>query len=121
MPLHFRSGEVRKKVSTLKPSVFLAVVLLFSASAFAATLEVSQSEMKDAWPFTVDRGTLRCMGGLVTFEANGKTYGVNGSAKTKGRVMGWIDVVEIWRSNPSIPGTKISISPVITKGLELCK
>lgn len=77
--------------------------------------------MKEAWPFTVDKGTLKCSGGLVTFAVGNKTYAVNGSAKTKGRAIGWVDVAEIWRNNPAIPGTKISISPVISQGLDLCK
>jgi hypothetical protein len=97
------------------------LAMLTSVSAFAANLDVSRAQMKDAWPFTIDGGTLKCSGGLVTFATGNKTYAVNGSAKAKGRTIGWTDVVEIWRDNPAIPGTKISIGPVISKGLELCK
>ncbi len=105
----------------MKVEILLCATLLTSASAFAATQEVSRAQMKADWPFTVDAGTLKCSGGMVTLAVGKKTYAVNGTAKTKGRAIGWIDVAEIWQNNPAIPGSKLSISPVISKGLELCK
>ncbi|MDD2811013.1 DUF2511 domain-containing protein [Rhodoferax sp.] len=105
----------------MKVELLLCATLLTSVSAFSGTLVLSRAQMKEAWPFTVERGTLKCTGGFVTFEVGNKTYAVNGSAKTKGLSIGWVDVAAIWRDNPEIPGTKISIGPVISKGLVLCQ
>lgn len=105
----------------MKVELLLCATMLTSVSAFSATLDLSRAQMKEAWPFTIEGGTLKCSGSLVTFTVGNKTYAVNGSAKTKGRTIGWIDIAEIWRDNPAIPGTKISIGPVISRGLELCK
>lgn len=116
-----RTDLFHNKGSRVRFKLLLAALLLTPMMTLAASAEVSLAKMKDAWPFTLDKGVLRCESSLVTFSANGKTYAVNGSAKTKGRTAGWTDVREIWKDNPAIPGTKISIGPMITKGLELCK
>jgi hypothetical protein len=84
---------------------------------------LSKSDVpKGEWPLTVSEGTVRCDGsggiGAVTFETpDGQVYGVNGIALSQG--LPKID--RIWRKNPDIPGTRINISPVLDKGLSLCK
>lgn len=69
----------------------------------------------DKWPFTVASATLKCDKDAVILVADGRTYGVNGFAKTSG----YADIEPIWSDNPDIPGTKISLS-VIDAGLALC-
>lgn len=86
------------------------------------SLTISKAQMGAEWPFTVESGTLRCdpvagLGQSVTFEANGKTYALNGTAKTK---TGLPPVDPIWAKNPDIPGAKMNIGPVISKGTALC-
>ena len=72
----------------------------------------------DRWPLTVDEGTLRCEGaGSVTFEAGGQTYAVNGTAR--GLDAG-SDIDIIWADDPDVDGLKLSIGPLINRGLELC-
>lgn len=86
---------------------------------------VSKADVpKGAWPLTVDKGTVNCEGtegaGVVTFEApDGTVYAVNGTAKTQQPDLPEIE--EIWRKDPDVPGARINLSPVIDKGLELCK
>jgi hypothetical protein len=69
------------------------------------------------WPFTVASGLLECKPGrVVVFHTGGTTYGVNGLAAARYR-----SINPIGRSDPTIPGTKISVGPVIDRGLSLCR
>lgn len=49
---------------------------------------VTEADFGEEWPFSVSEGTLGCDGsdglGAVTFEAEGRVYGLNGTAKSKG-------------------------------------
>ena len=76
------------------------------------------SDYGDDWPFTVERGELECRrGALVTFFANnGVTYGLNGTAQAAG----YPSIDPIWKNNPKIPGTKISVGYILQRGLDLC-
>jgi len=47
--------------------------------------EISSGEYGKKWPFSVERGILSCENNEVLFTANGTTYGVNGTAKGRGR------------------------------------
>jgi hypothetical protein len=113
--------------------------LAFGVVAFCASLEasaggsvnISASEFGANWPFTVTSGKLMCAPpGAVTFVANGRTYAVNGLAKSDPRNA---DLREIWKDDSEseharymieqgrpdlVP--KISISPIIDRGLKLC-
>ncbi|HEY4755677.1 MAG TPA: DUF2511 domain-containing protein [Ignavibacteriaceae bacterium] len=93
------------------------------------SIEVSQSQYGANWPFTVGKGLLGCINHgehpyaniqvkSVYFKANGITYAVNGAA-TDQKI--GVDIDPIWKSNPSIPGTKINIGSIIDKGLSLCQ
>lgn len=87
--------------------------------------EISQSDMGEEWPLTVSSGILKCEEPkenelnvqIVTFEAEGKIYAVNGIAK--GREAGE-DIDPIWADNPNIPGAKKDIGPLISRGRALC-
>jgi hypothetical protein len=84
--------------------------------------KISKQEMGAEYPFTVDKGILGCEGkrgvGLVTFTANGKTYAVN-KVDTGPKKYPLKDA--IWADDPSNPGSKIVITPVIQRGMQLCK
>jgi Protein of unknown function (DUF2511) len=78
-----------------------------------------KSDFGDEWPLSVEQGVVECRdGAAVLFHAGGKTYPVNGTAK------GWYkelpSIEEIWLENPSLPGTRINISPIIEAGRKLC-
>lgn len=88
----------------------------------AKTLQVSQAELGDAWPLTIDQGELSCDGASwVLFKADGEVYAVNGSARGHAKTTGWLDVESIWREDPQSPGFKVLMTPLIERGLPLCK
>ena len=76
------------------------------------------SDYGATWPFTVESGVVECHeDALITFSANnGVTYGLNGTAQAAG----YPSIDRIWKDNPKIPRTKISIGPILDKGLNLC-
>lgn len=110
--------------------------LILQSMSFTATagnsIEISTAEFGDKWPFTVSSGKLMCSPpGSVTFAANEKVYAVNGLAKSNRRNA---DIREIWKDDTEsqhaqymlkqgrpdlVP--KISISPIIDRGLKLCR
>ena len=103
---------------------FLLLVLGTSFVDAGSSVVITESEFGERWPFTISRGTLSCTPfgkhGIVTFTANGKTYAVNGLAKGRAKQNGWREIDEIWKANPSFPGTKTDMHPIIEKGLSLC-
>lgn len=80
---------------------------------------VRAADYGDAWPFTVESGTVRCVKprNEIIFSSEGKVYAVNGTAKSN---KDYADIAPIWKDNPQIEGTKISIGPIIDLGLSLC-
>lgn len=90
--------------------------------------KVTKQEFGKDWAFSVDEGVLSCNGkngiGGVIFAANGKTYAVNGVAKSTKEYLPiediWLDDPQ-WANIPEMKGVKIDIGPFIKKGLELCK
>ena len=85
-------------------------------------VKITKQEFGAKWPLTVDEGILACKGrggvGEVIFMANGKTYAVNGTAKSAKK---YIPIDEIWADNPSVSGLKKDIGPIIERGLKLCQ
>lgn len=78
------------------------------------------------WPLTVPFVVVHCRniiaGGMnlqvVTLDdPYDNIYAVNGTAKTHSQ---YPDLDPIWAANPEIAGSKISITPVIDRGLSLC-
>lgn len=99
----------------------LAVVLLALAlaltSCFERGVKVSRAEYGDDWPLTVESGRLRCRPPwVITFHTGDEAYAVNGMARSRG----YRDIRPIWRDNPDLPGTKIPITPLITRGRAYC-
>ena len=104
--------------------VLLAATLLTASPTWANTAELKSADLGEAWPFTVERGTLQChRNTFLTFTANSRIYAINGSASTyaKSAQLPWVDVRPIWRDNPQIPGTKVPLGAVIERGTALCK
>ncbi len=87
-------------------------------------LLITQTELGDQWPFTVSQGTLECIPpGIVTFRVNDKIYAVNGLASSRG----YTKIDEIWQEDPAKLGkwqagliTKMDLTNIIKKGLDLC-
>jgi hypothetical protein len=86
---------------------------------------VSATEFGASWPLTVEDGFLSCAPpGVVLFAApSGQRYPVNGLAIS--RFPDLPDIKEIWALNPdpalANAGLRISIGPLIDRGLELCE
>ncbi|MCE8025240.1 DUF2511 domain-containing protein [Billgrantia aerodenitrificans] len=101
-------------------SIKLVLVMAFAMSygqAFGSDLEVSRSEFGDTWPFTVESGVVACVDGQAAiFKSGGKSYQLNGFARSRG----YAPIDPIWRDNPDIPGTKVSIGEMIRIALERC-
>lgn len=88
------------------------------AKVLSAGVLVTRESLGDSWPLTVDQAHVECLDGrLAVVHANGTTYALNGTAKSRG----YPAVDPIWRANPSIPGTKINIGPLIDIALKQCK
>jgi predicted Zn finger-like uncharacterized protein len=86
-------------------------------------VRVTRAEWGDAWPFTVDSGMVDCLDslgnrkGAAVFSYGGKTYALNGYAKSRR----YTNIRPIWRDNSDIPGAKIDIGPMIDLALGQCR
>ena len=109
----------------LKGFLGLATAGLFSLAAHAAGPQLISAEASgEAWPFTVAELHLQCLPGravVVTDVESGAMYPLNGPAKSKAQALALEPLEKIWRENPAIPSTKVSIGPVIEQGLQLCQ
>ena len=78
------------------------------------------------WPFTVDRGELKCIGpvddpGVLFVTDQGDTYALNPAAiRMADRVGAMADLDPIWRDDPETLGAKVNVSPMIQYALKLC-
>ncbi len=101
---------------------------------------VSSKSYPGTWPFYVKKGIFYCdERGAITFKADGKVYGINGTAKTDG----FAPPDEIWKLDPNyeekvalyaeasnkslkevrekMGPTRVSIQPVLDAGLRICR
>jgi len=61
-------------------------------------VRVSQEEYGKDWPLTVPEAWLELIDGFyAVVYAEGKTYAMNGTARTVASQRGWNDIYEIWR------------------------
>lgn len=86
-----------------------------------------RSEFGSKWPLSVDEGTVVCIQDagrvVIFFESDGTRYAVNGTSKGPTTMARFRlqRINDIWLDNPELPGTKISIGPVLDAGLRLCR
>lgn len=121
-------------------SVFFVSLVVFLSGCSKPGLELTEEQYGDKWPLTVPSGHVECKNDSVIFHTNGKTYGVNGLAKSRG----YPSIDEIWKVDPAFfemveevakiekisvdealksmgSPSKISIGPILDSGLKLCK
>lgn len=79
---------------------------------------ITTTDVGDQWPLTVPGGYLSCeRGHAVVFRQGGVDYAVNGSA----RALRYAPINPIWKDSPTPEyGPKLSIGPLIDRGLALC-
>lgn len=84
---------------------------------------VSRALMGDAWPLTIDEGTIVCDRTAILLRApDGRLYAVNGTALGQMTAMGWRDIHDIDVPDPSGgSGVIISLQPLLDVGLDLCR
>lgn len=88
-------------------------------------MKISSSNYGNDWPFTISSGTLSCKtiraGDLeaheVTLTANGVTYAVNGTARSRDA---GVDVLTILKDTSFNSKARWDLVPIIKQGLELC-
>jgi len=126
--------------------VTIITFLLVPAISFAESARpLSKVQFGDKWPLSVDKGVVKCLpigNGAVVFEAKGKVYAVNGTARGFAKKRGFLLIDEIWINDPNyhqmikeiaasekkpvkeimkiIKPTKVSISPILDSGVSLC-
>lgn len=84
---------------------------------------IDQETFGAEWPFTQPEMHLACLQGsaVVVMDVNtGAMYPVNGIASGKAASMGMQPLDQVWQDSTDIPGTKVSVGPVIERGLALC-
>lgn len=80
---------------------------------------MSRTEFGEDWPLTVESGTVACLRpSIVVFYAEGVTYAINGVAQSTDE---YADIRPIWRDHPIVEGLKVSIAPILERGLALCE
>jgi len=75
---------------------------------------LSEAPIKVNGLLLLSKGFLYSHGYNAIFEHNGIKYALNGMASQSG----YSDINAIWRNNPQIPGTKISIGEFIQTALK---
>lgn len=77
--------------------------------------KVSKDEFGDAWPLTVDSGTIINSNGAIIFCHEAQEYQLNGVATAQG----YQAINPIWKNDPANPSAKINIGSLIKIGLNL--
>jgi hypothetical protein len=100
----------------------LWLLLALLSSCGPGGQEVTKAEYGDAWPFSVDQGTLICessSGGLLhsaVFRTGEEEYALNAVAEGRG----YPSVEPIWRNKPQYPGVKTDLAPLVDRALQQC-
>lgn len=95
-----------------------------AANAQASIALIDQEQFGADWPFTQPEMHLSCLPGNAVVVMDVDTaamYPVNGPANEQIKRYGMKQLNEIWHDSLEIPGTKISVGPIIERGLTLCK
>jgi len=108
----------------MKYLVVIFTLILFGCGGNVKTKKITKADYGSDWPVSVEEGTVKCIDGTyVVFEALGKVYAVNDSAKNESimREHGWSNIDDIRLDDPAAPETKVNITPILSTGLILCK
>ncbi len=81
--------------------------------------QISEREFGKNYPFKVD-GELRCIDSAVILKVGDSIYPVNGTAQSKYKDQAQ-PLESIWKDNPDIPGSKVSLSTILSEGQKLCQ
>lgn len=103
--------------------ILLGLVLVSPLALAAPPKLISAQDLGGDWPFVPQEMHLQCLAGnavVVTDPETGRMYGVNGAASGKARQLGLDPLEQVWAENVAIPGTKLSLGPVIKIGIKLC-
>lgn len=103
----------------------IASLLLAATAMAAANIElVSAGDYGQDWPLTLDEVHLMCLDGdavVASDPESGRMYPLNGTANAKAARLALEPLAPIWRDDPAAPGAKLSVGPLIERGLTLCK
>ncbi len=109
----------------MRKGILPTLVLLAVVGAANATDNlITRTDFGDTWPFAFEQGVLHCVPGPAVFvfdPVGAKGYPLNGPANIQAYRLKLHPLAEVWRENPALPGTKVSVGPVIERGLKLCK
>jgi Protein of unknown function (DUF2511) len=78
---------------------------------------LTHAAMGDAWPLSVEEGTIICSGASILLRTNRGLFAVNGTARAQRR---WKDIRDITKTDPKT-GLLMSVQPIVDNGLEVCK
>lgn len=86
---------------------------------------ITRATFSGSWPFATEQGVIGCKDNAIYFIAGNDTYALTGFSRgySDRKNLGWIPLTpqeNFWRSNPDIPGTKISVGNIISAGEKLC-
>lgn len=105
----------------MRKTICLSALLLVTATSCGEVptneIAITQGQFGDAWPFTTSNGILKCENKAITFRTNTRTYGINGTAQGRG----FPGPEAVWKVDPSVPGKRMDIGPILDKGLSLCQ
>ena len=98
--------------------ILTTLVVLFGCSSPKGRLQVTRTVFADAWPLTIEEGTLTCaQGDAIVLIAGKRRYAVNGIARSTHQGE---DIGPIW-DLPILPGVKTEITPLLDVGIGLCE
>ncbi len=104
--------------------LIVVVAIILCGCGNVKSKKISKEDYGKDWPVSVDEGTVKCIDGTyVVFEAQGKVYAVNDTAKDE-TIMSdhdWSNIEDIRLDDPADPDTKVNITPILSTGLILCK
>ena len=97
--------------------LIVILVLIGLISCGDGGVNVSKTELGNEWLFMVEVGIVDCVdGNAAIFIFGENTYAINGPAMAAG----FKSINSIWLSNPSNPGVKVSVGPVLELALGEC-